>query len=99
MRAVPNLKAVLSLGIEGSTSTGALQSLAVLGLSLKVSFLRCLPVFSHRWTVCLLFPKNSANVVTVKFALASFLKTSLMSGDSITPSRDNRLCFNWGIRA
>ena len=84
MRAVPHLKVVLSLRIESSTSTVTLLSLGCLGLSLKVSNPRCLPLPSHRYTVCLVVPKSPAILVTVKSFLASFLKAPLMSGDSLT---------------
>jgi hypothetical protein len=48
MRAVPHLKEVLSLRMDNSTSTVTLLSLGCLGLSLKVSVPRCLPLPSQR---------------------------------------------------
>ena len=53
MRAVPHLKVVLSLRMDNSISAVTLRSLGCLGLSLKVSNPRCLPLVSHRYTVCL----------------------------------------------
>ena len=94
MRAVPHLKVVLSLRIESSTSTVTLLSLVCLGLSLKVSNPRCLPLPSHRYTVCLVVLNICAMLVTVNFVLASFLKAPLMSGDSLTSSPDKLLCLH-----
>ena len=94
MRAVPHLKVVLSLRIESSTSTVTLLSLVCLGLSLKVSVPRWLPLVSHRYMVCIVVPKSPAMLVTVKSVLASFLKAPLMSGDNLTPSPDNLLCLH-----
>ena len=51
MRAVPHLKVVLSLRIDSSTSTVTLLSLGCLGLSLKVSSQRCLPLLSHLYSL------------------------------------------------
>jgi len=92
MRAVPHLKVILSLRMDSSTSAVTLLSLDALGLSLKFSVPRCLPLLSHLYTVCLVVPKSSAILVTDKSFLASFLKAPLMSGDSLTPSPDNLLC-------
>ena len=94
MRAVPHLKVVLSFKMDSSTSAVTLLSLGCLGLSLKVSVPRCLPLPSHRYTVCLVVLKSCAMLVTVKSVLASFLKAPLMSGDNLTLSPDNHLCFN-----
>ena len=94
MRAVPHLKVVLSFKMDSSTSAVTLHSLGCLGLSLKVSVPRCLPLVSHRYTVCLVVLNICAMLVTVKSVLASFLKAPLMSGDSLTPSPDNQLCLH-----
>src|SRR4030067_2146256 len=84
MRAVPHLKVVLSFSIESSTSNVTLLSLGCRGLSLKVSDPRCLPLVSHRYTVCLVVLNICAMLVTVKSVLASFLKAPLMPGESLT---------------
>jgi len=89
MRADPHLKVVLSFKMDSSTSTVTLLSLGCLGLSLKASFPRCLPLPSHRYTVCLVVLNICAMLVTVKSVLASFLKAPLISGDSLTPSPDH----------
>jgi len=94
MRAVPHLKVVLSFKMDSSTSTVTLLSLGCLGLSLKVSSPRCLPLLSHLYTVCLVVPKSPAMLVTVKSFLTSFLKAPLMSGDSLTSSPDKLLCLH-----
>ena len=86
MRAVPHLKVVLSLRMDSSTSTVTLLSLGCLGLSLKVSFPGCLPLLSHRWTVCLVVPKSPAMPVTAKPFLTSLPKAPLMSGESLVTS-------------
>ena len=86
MRAVPHLKVVLSLRMESSTSAVTLLSLGCLGLSLKVSDPRCLPLPIHLYTVCLDVLKNPAMLVAVKPFFGSFLKAPLISGESLTPS-------------
>ena len=86
MRAVPHLKVVLNLRIDSSTSNVTLLCLGALGVSLKVSVPLCLPLLSHRCTVCLVVPNVLAMAVTVRFVLVSFRKAPLMSGDSLTLS-------------
>src|SRR5665647_784944 len=94
MRAVPHLKVVLSFRIESSTSNATLLSLGCRGLSLKVSNPRCLPLLSHRYTVCLVVLNICAMLLTVRSFLASTLKAPLMSGDSLTSLPDKQLCMH-----